>query len=579
MSEFGLRRAPSPRKKHVTRALETRQPFKDEATGSSGPEAESLKPESRSVRTTARSKVTDMDIRTPLKILYVEDNKGDYVLVREHIREYFGSECLLEWAANGPDAIEAIRTSEYDLFLVDYQLAGTSGLDWVREAVVSAAGSPWILLTGSIQPDVDLQALEAGAADYLSKDELSASLLARSIRYSLMRQRNLVAERTLNEVLERSNAELKRLYRTAHQFVDNVSHEFRTPLTVINEFASILSDELVGPLNTEQKNFANTIMNRVEDLSVMVDDMLDMSKIEAGMLSVTRRKASARSIVDKIIHTLDRKAKSSGVTLDIDIPQSLPDVFCDPENIGRVIMNLVVNACKFSSEGGCVKLWAENKPGSSEVRIGVSDNGRGISADHIEGIFDRFNQGDGEQGALRQGFGLGLNIARELVKANFGLISVESRPGKGSTFAFTLPVMEPLSIGRKFLEFVPQLSPHSGLVCLIRVLDPGSGEATAQMERGLYAQLRQSDVVLPLPSGGWVICAALVEQKDAEAIVARLRAVLRGLVSAQEGDKSSVECIGVAALDRNPEDFLELLDDEIRKRATQDSPALALALA
>jgi signal transduction histidine kinase len=235
----------------------------------------------------------------------------------------------------------------------------------------------------------------------------------------------------LNEALSQSHEKLKQLYNTAHQFVDNVSHEFRTPLTVTKEFASILSEQIVGPLNEEQMDFANIIINRVEDLSHMVDDMLDISKIEADLLSVCRVEISADDIASGVMMTLERKGKASRVLFEANIPSDLPKVFCDPENVRRVIINLVVNACKFSDEGGRIVLWAKHDAGCRELRFGVTDEGPGISREHVEAIFERFNQGGTGLKASSHGFGLGLSIARELVQANFGTISVQSEVGKG----------------------------------------------------------------------------------------------------------------------------------------------------
>jgi hypothetical protein len=311
--------------------------------------------------------------------------------------------------------------------------------------------------------------------------------------------------------------------------------------------------------------FANIIINRVEDLSHMVDDMLDISKIEAGLLSVCRVRISATDIASGVLTTLERKAKASRALFEALIPAELPEIFCDPENIRRVIINLVVDACKFSGEGGKVVLWAKHDVGRNEFRFGVTDDGPGISPDHVEAIFERFRQIDTGLKASGHGFGLGLSIARELVSANFGSICVESEVGSGSTFEFTLPLADPATIAKKFVEYVPQLSPRSAFVCVLKLKLEQVSSAKDETERKIYEKLRRTDVIIPVDRGEWLICAALVAPEEAGQIVARLEEGLRE--QGTEHDCSlRIECCNVIALDRPADEVGALLWNEIEYR-------------
>ncbi len=315
-------------------------------------------------------------------------------------------------------------------------------------------------------------------------------------------------------LLEQRNTELANINKTAFQFVDSVSHDFRTPLTVIKEYASLLSDELLGDVNDEQKRVLAVIDNRVDDLNAMVDDMLDISKLESGILGVRRLECTIQAIFERVAPTLQQRAESQSVELHVEIPNNLPAVFGDPEKAGRAIINFGTNAIKFCGEPGQVKLSARFDEASQEVRIGVTDNGPGIPEEQISELYQRFKQL--EQGARHagKGFGLGLSIAKQLINLNFGRTGVESKIGQGSTFWFTIPVHNTSTILRRSLARAGQLSWHDDcLVSLIQANALGTNSSSkSELDELLQCRLRATEVCVPTEQDSWLLL--LVRRKE-----------------------------------------------------------------
>ena len=326
-----------------------------------------------------------------------------------------------------------------------------------------------------------------------------------------------------NEALEEKNRRLAELCDLAQHFLDHVSHEFRAPLTVIREFATILRDGLAGATNDEQRKYLDVVVNRVDDLVLMVNDLLDSSRLEAGLLTVARKPCRLSDIVARISTTLERKAIAENITLDIKVDDGLPTAYCDPEKIGRVLVNLTVNAIKFSDEGGHVHLWAREDAGRSQILCGVTDDGPGIAKEDQGVVFERFRQIEGNTRAGTKGFGLGLNIAKELVELNFGEITVESEPGHGSTFSFTIPTAEPCHVIRRYLDFCTrQPSGSSSVSLLTGALDASIGRQLADAVEGFLQQLlRPTDLMFRVASHKWVL-AVRAREDDANRMITRI---------------------------------------------------------
>ncbi len=403
----------------------------------------------------------------------------------------------------------------YDVVLLDPGLPDSQRnetLGRVRESYRNDL--PIIVLTGLDDDTVALSAVDAGAQDYITKDSITPDLLARTIRYALARQHLLHQLKTANDLLEEKNVRLGQLYNTAQQFVENVSHEFRTPLTVIREFTSIIRDGLDGPVTAKQCEHLNKVLHRTDDLALMVDDMLDTSRLEAGLLGVWRRSCQAGDIIENVVSQLKGRAASKNITLSLNVPAGLPTIFCDEEKARRVIVNLAVNAIKFAPEGGAVDLWARLRPNQEDIEISVRDNGPGISKENLELVFERFRQVDQGLTTSTKGFGLGLNIAKELVALNLGQMHVESELGRGSAFSFTVPQCEPRIVFDRYLKRLASSSDKAAEVCLATIeMDMVQVEKMVVFDEFLHRSVRAKDLVMLAGESHWVIAAACSEQE------------------------------------------------------------------
>ncbi len=231
----------------------------------------------------------------------------------------------------------------------------------------------------------------------------------------------------------------------------------------------------------------------------MVDDLLDTSKLRAGSLRVDRKPCDVAAIFASVRPMVEGRAAAGKIKLIVQLERNLPQIFADAEKASRVIVNLAVNAIKFSPEGGRVVLWARNGR-NGEVHIGVTDEGPGISPENLAVIFQRFRQ-IGEAPSSTKGFGLGLNIAKELVALNLGQMNVASEPKQGSTFSFTVPVNEPQVILGRIIEHLESLQTPEGQLAMLRVTPVSSGSVPEELRGFLASSAHPADVILTAPDG------------------------------------------------------------------------------
>src|SRR5260221_1003961 len=237
------------------------------------------------------------------------------------------------------------------------------------------------------------------------------------------------------------NDTLERLNHLRSQFLATVTHELRTPLhSIISYGALILEGFVEGELTSEQEEHIQFMVHRAEDLSHLVDDMLDLSKIEADRLEVKVEPLSIGPCLKEVINQLKPLANNKGLYLALDMADGLPMVLADSHRIRQIVINLVSNALKFTEQGG-VSIRCMPLESYDMLRVSVHDSRIGISPAVLGYIFEAFRQADGSTTRRFGGTGLGLTIARKLIELQGGEVAVESIVGQGSTFSFTLPML------------------------------------------------------------------------------------------------------------------------------------------
>ncbi|MFH1414372.1 MAG: ATP-binding protein [Candidatus Omnitrophota bacterium] len=256
--------------------------------------------------------------------------------------------------------------------------------------------------------------------------------------------------RLLYKEMEAKNKELQRLDDLKSEFISNVSHELRTPLTTIKEFASILSDEIPGKINKEQGEYLGIMKGNIDRLTRLINDLLDISKIEAGKLELKKTLLDINDIAADVIFKLKPKADEKSIEIQLSSQKPVSEVYVDSDKIIQVFTNLIGNAIKFTPEKG--KIIIEIREREEVVECSVTDTGIGITAENLEKVFIKFQQFGRTAGSGSKGTGLGLAITKELIQIHGGKIWVESKFAKGSKFTFSLPKYTAKTLFKEYID-------------------------------------------------------------------------------------------------------------------------------
>jgi two-component system sensor histidine kinase/response regulator len=349
-------------------------------------------------------------------------------------------------ATTGREAMELIRKKGFNIVIADIKLPDISGLEILETAKELNPETAVIMITGHASLETAVDAINEGAYAYILKP-VAMSELETTLNNALREQRLLSENRELVESLQQSNKRMEEANRALEQvsqaksdFTARMSHELRTPLNSIIGFSEVLLSKKMSPADrATHEEFLGYIHTSAEHLLHLIDSILDLSKIEAGKLTLEPREFDFRVLLEDVNITVLPMFTSKKQTLNIEIGKGVNSIFADEPKMRQIFINLLSNAHKFTPKGGKIRVDCHlEKP--HLLQCSVIDNGIGISPQDQQKIFEEFGQVKKNPGDNTKGVGLGLSIAKRLVELHGGNIWVVSEPGEGSTFTFAIPL-------------------------------------------------------------------------------------------------------------------------------------------
>ncbi|MEH2371686.1 hybrid sensor histidine kinase/response regulator [Nostoc sp.] len=392
-----------------------------------------------------------------LKILVVGDDEVDRMAVCCALTKA-GVQMELSEVRDGNDAFSALSTTVYDCVFLNYRLVDEDGLTLIQQLRFSEIKVPLVVITGQGDEQIAVQLIKAGATDYLSKSRISPETLSQVLRsairvYRAEMQAALANQqlRESHEQLIRKNQELERQQQEIQMqnfklleasqlksdFLASITHELRTPMNAIIGFSQILLRPKLGQLTHQQADMLERILNNGKHLLMLLNEVLDFSRLEAGRLNFKAEIFDVLKVINLAIGEMRSlaDAKNLSLLMRTDLENIL--VFNDPVRIKQILINLLSNAIKFTESG---EIWVEVKElPENRVAIIVQDTGIGIASRDFKCIFEAFRQVDQTITRKYPGTGLGLAIIDSLVRMMGGKIFLESKLGLGSMFKIELP--------------------------------------------------------------------------------------------------------------------------------------------
>lgn len=361
------------------------------------------------------------------EILIIDDSEDDRILFAHVLEDCGGGRYSVVEAESGEAGVELCRSRRPDCVLLGFDLPEMNGLGVLR-ALSGDEGNlipvPVIMLSGSNDPAVQEGAIAAGAQDYIPKGQITSELLLRAIQLAIGRHQHLGKARFLAEELRRSRESLEQLAYV-------VSHDLQEPLRMVRSFLQLLERRNDGKLDADSVEFIGFAVEGAARLQDQLQDLLRYSRAGRGLPELNLTPVD--EVVDSALEKLDRFVRDAGAVVKRDV---LPTVAVDPAGLGQVFQSLIQNAIKFHGQDAPRVNIAAELDGSHWM-FSVTDNGVGIDMHFSERIFEVFQRLHSR--SEYAGTGIGLAICRRVVEQHGGRIWVESAPGEGSSFRFTLP--------------------------------------------------------------------------------------------------------------------------------------------
>lgn len=357
-----------------------------------------------------------------LRILIVESPAKDVQAIQKILSEETQPVFAVEAISNRKVALERALKGGIDLAFLDASILSSQSFEYLEQWVQKVFAVPVVILSDTENKKLFSEAIRKGAQDYLTKSEINAKLLLRVIRYAIDRKQN--------------ELKLKSLANMGLDFVFLVSHELRAPLAITKEGVNLVLDKILGKTNQKQQQVLKTARKNIDRLDQIIMNMLDISRIEAGRITLKKQWFDLADLVKQVAGSFEARIKEKNLEFRVSSSSNKIEVYADQSRIFQVLINLVGNAVKFTKEG-LIEISINEKENS--IECAVSDTGVGVAKVDLPKVFGKFQQLGWAPGGGEKGMGLGLAITKAIMELHNGSITAESQANKGSRFVFSLP--------------------------------------------------------------------------------------------------------------------------------------------
>jgi two-component system, sensor histidine kinase and response regulator len=366
------------------------------------------------------------NLPTVVKVLLVDDDEEDYLIIKHLFNSMKSIENQLEWVSSSEEAIEKIKESRHDAYLIDYRLDARTGLDVLREVNAHERSEPFILLTGVGDQGIERKSLALAASDYLVKSGLTSESLAKALYYALGRKEQ--EKQKIEQLLEVNKAK--------DEFISIASHQLRTPVTTVKQYTAMVLEGLAGELNEKQRAFLEKAYESNERQLTIINGLLKVAQIDAGGMELALKETDLRQLVEEAVEDFRPSFEQAGQQLEITTIQNVV-ANVDENALRMVIDNLLENAKKYSDAQSVTRVSITHN--TQELEIVISDEGVGV--EQPERLFQKFSRIANKLSNEVGGTGLGLYWAQSITRLHGGDLTYENNTPIGSKFIVKLPVL------------------------------------------------------------------------------------------------------------------------------------------
>ena len=350
-----------------------------------------------------------------MRILLVEDNIEDAELIEEMLFMKQKTAWRMKNVKSLEACLDTLKKEAFDVVVLDLFLPDSQGMQTLKKCVDKGVTQPLVVMTSLRDESNAKEAVHQGAQDYLIKGQITADQFLRTVEFAVER---------------------KKMERLKDELISYVNHELTNPLMIIKETVSQVKDGLLGDVNQTQKEYLLTASLTIDRLIKLTEDLLVGTTLELGKLPIKKEEFNFNELIQEVINSFKSALSKKGLSVHCRLPSEPVLVNADRERIGQVVSNLLNNALKYTAEGSIEIAMERN---GDYVQCRISDTGQGIAPEDLPKLFKKYEQILGNKGKKQKGTGLGLYICKMLIELHGGNIAVNSKPGTGSTFIFSLP--------------------------------------------------------------------------------------------------------------------------------------------